>query len=232
MAYRKRRASKVRRPRRRRPSRRRPSRRRRSLTRFAGAFPTRLLVKLKYSQIGNLSFSGTAVLSTAQFRCNSIYDPDYTGGGHQPMGRDQYAGIYLRYRVVGMSYVVTFINQEAKSVDCFVIFKPNTAIDTTIENAYEGQHTRHRATLGYNSTDKGIRIFKGYISMAKANGVTRREVMADDEHQSLMGDNPIKNPIMTVAIANQTTNTACSVNVRVLLTYHTIVSDVTFLGQS
>jgi hypothetical protein len=33
------------------------------------------------------------------FRANSVYDPDYTGVGHQPMGYDVWAGQYTHYIV-------------------------------------------------------------------------------------------------------------------------------------
>lgn len=37
---------------------------------------------------------------TKQFRINSIFDPNYTDTGHQPMGRDLLATIYNYYRVL------------------------------------------------------------------------------------------------------------------------------------
>lgn len=43
------------------------------------------------------------------FRLNSIYDPDFTGVGHQPAFHDRWAQLYQQYRVVSASYVVTFM---------------------------------------------------------------------------------------------------------------------------
>ena len=53
-----------------------------------------------------LSYADSYAISPATvpvhvLRMNSIYDPDYTTTGHQPMGRDQLAELYNRYRVLG-----------------------------------------------------------------------------------------------------------------------------------
>ncbi len=42
----------------------------------------------------------TGALAEYDFRANSIYDPDYSGVGHQPLGRDQFANIYNYYVVL------------------------------------------------------------------------------------------------------------------------------------
>lgn len=42
-----------------------------------------------------------------QFRANSVYDPDYTGIGHQPMYFDNFASLYTKYRVLSSKITVT-----------------------------------------------------------------------------------------------------------------------------
>ncbi len=49
--------------------------------------------------------SGVAV---HQFRLNSLFDPDYTGLGHQPAFRDQWNALYTKYRVVKTTWHITF----------------------------------------------------------------------------------------------------------------------------
>jgi len=42
------------------------------------------------------------------YRANSIYDPDYATGGHQPLGMDQWEAIYNHYEVTSSKISVTF----------------------------------------------------------------------------------------------------------------------------
>jgi len=63
-----------------------------------GNFAATKTVALRYVQDFTLDASGTAS-ATRLFAVNSIFDPDKTGAGHQPMFRDNYAAIYGTYRV-------------------------------------------------------------------------------------------------------------------------------------
>lgn len=44
------------------------------------------------------------------FRTNSVYDPDYTGTGHQPLMRDLWASQYDYYTVLACDYEITLYN--------------------------------------------------------------------------------------------------------------------------
>lgn len=44
------------------------------------------------------------------FRANSIFDPDYSGGGHQPLFRDMWASMYDHYCVLACHYTIRVWN--------------------------------------------------------------------------------------------------------------------------
>lgn len=50
--------------------------------------PDRYMMKMKYSRTVELTAVG-GITGTYVFRGNSIYDPDFTSTGGQPLGRDQ-----------------------------------------------------------------------------------------------------------------------------------------------
>jgi len=52
----------------------------------------------RYVQAGSLSAS-VGSLGIYQFRTNSLFDPDFTSGGHQPYGFDQFKTYYGTYMV-------------------------------------------------------------------------------------------------------------------------------------
>ena len=62
-------------------------------------FPTRMVATLKYVETVSVTNSLTGV-SSFNIACNSIYDPNLSGTGHQPYGHDTYATIYNQYTVL------------------------------------------------------------------------------------------------------------------------------------
>lgn len=98
------------------------------------AFPERALTKLKYVSQTSLN-PGLTLPAIHMFSANNIFDPDFTGVGHQPLGYDQYAALYEQYHVRQAYAKVTFMaadNDDAGSknaVLCTLTLKndPNEA---------------------------------------------------------------------------------------------------------
>jgi hypothetical protein len=71
-------------------------------------FPKQMRQTLKYVTTYNQALGAVSGAATsAQFRANSLFDPDVALGGHQPYGYDQLAAMYQKYVVVSSSCVVT-----------------------------------------------------------------------------------------------------------------------------
>lgn len=62
-------------------------------------FPDTLRTQLRYADVFILTSTVGSVAEHAM-RMNSLYDPDFTGTGHQPYFYDQLASVYSRYSVV------------------------------------------------------------------------------------------------------------------------------------
>lgn len=70
-------------------------------------FPQQIKVRMKY--VDEFVLSSTAGSTATQtFRMNSIFDPDYTGVGHQPYGHDQWTPLYNKYTVLGSKLTATW----------------------------------------------------------------------------------------------------------------------------
>ena len=70
--------------------------------------PDRTYVTLKYNEDLSIVVPPGGIMANYLFRCNSIFDPNYTGTGHQPLGHDQYANFYKKYVVMGATITATF----------------------------------------------------------------------------------------------------------------------------
>jgi hypothetical protein len=93
-------------------------------------FPKSLMVKQKYTDTIILSSPGGAIASH-QFILNSLYDPNFTAVGHQPMYFDQYMAVYNHYTVVGCRITATFVPYESNGVPVIVALWQNDDLTIT-----------------------------------------------------------------------------------------------------
>lgn len=79
----------------------------------------RALTVLRYNQIISLDPTtgsiGGGGSNTWIFSMNSLFDPDTTGTGHQPMYYDNYNALYNRYRVNYAQITATIINHSVNT---------------------------------------------------------------------------------------------------------------------
>lgn len=71
--------------------------------------PARKYVQLPYVERLDYGSAGAGAVQYNQFRANSIFDPDLTGIGHQPMAHDQWGQFYNRYQVISCIMTATFL---------------------------------------------------------------------------------------------------------------------------
>jgi len=64
-----------------------------------GPWPQKRSQKLRYFDSIVLN-AGAGAITSHLFRANSLFDPDYTGIGHQPRGFDQWMAMYQKFVVV------------------------------------------------------------------------------------------------------------------------------------
>ncbi len=104
---------------------------------------------------------------------SSTFDPNQTGGGTQPKGRDFYAGIYNNYTVLGAHYKVQFLSARTSKtlVGCFISTDP--AIGTTLDSQKELMETSSRWNQKrlLDESDNGTRhemsSISGYVPLSK-----------------------------------------------------------------
>lgn len=92
-------------------------------------FPKKMLMTHKYSQ--HVLQQSTGGLVTFDFSANGMYDPNISGGGHQPMYFDQMAVLYDHYHVIGSSIKVYFPPDADIQYVCGVYLNDNTSMVPT-----------------------------------------------------------------------------------------------------
>lgn len=131
--------------------RKRPRRRALVLNYVPSGMPTQRVAKLKYCQVNALT-STTGILNEQRFSANNIYDPDITGGGHQPMGHDQWLALFNHYVVLGSKITMKFCDS-----------------DNTVTPAHVGLYLSDGKTLSYSTGYEYIEARKGQYRMMVPN---------------------------------------------------------------
>lgn len=129
---------------RKRPYRKRTYRRRRLVSNSVpSGMPVQRVAKLRYVEKITLS-STVGGLQTWVWGANNIFDPNVSGTGHQPMGHDQWAGLFNHYVVLGSK-----IHLQVSSAS------------TPISPAYCGVYLTDSATAPYSNYEEYIEARKG-----------------------------------------------------------------------
>lgn len=155
----------------------------------------RYFTKMRYSENVQLTLSLPNVLYGYQYR-SSIFDPDYTGSGHQPLWHDQFYLLYEKYRVYGVKYSITLKTGSAVDLTTiYVKYNQSSAQDTNQYTLRERGDGKGRILAGPQGAPTH---FSGYMSVAKVFGLSKKEFIADDSFVSIQGDNPPKTAFLQI----------------------------------
>lgn len=119
--------------------------------------------QLKYTD----DISQTNISGSLTFNLNSVYDPYRTGVGGQPMGRDQLAGLYNRYKVLSCRYKINVYN-STKALKIAVAPINGSTEATTIEELEQQPYAKKRILSAVGGNDRTM--LKGAISMKRIMG--------------------------------------------------------------
>jgi len=161
-----------------------------------------------------------------QFNLNSTYDPDRSGGGHQPYGRDTLATLYNRYRVFGVTYAISFFNPSG-SAKLAVMATNQTLSPNNVSEVIENPQTKWAIQLPGGSQ----KVIKGYVNLPKLAGLTKAQYMADDRYQAQIDANPAETLLLNLYGA-AINDVGTDVYVAISMTYHVEWFDRIPLAQS
>lgn len=170
-----------------------------SLARTLNPVAQRAIAKHKYAQSFSISTSGTPT-GLYQFNLNSMFDPDRSGVGHQPYGRDQYATLYNRYRVISCSYRISAIDSLNNQAIQVTAIPTNTVSVSYPDNATAREQPRARYVI--QNPGSPARMLVGRSYLPSLMGRTKAQYMADDNYQAQTGTNPAEFGILNVLVGN------------------------------
>lgn len=175
--------------------------------------------KLHYYQQLFTAVPVSAGITACAMYQTSLFDPDASSGGHQPMWFDQLCPQqYTSYRVYGFRYNIVVSAKSAEQMWSVYIRHANTTVlDTIPQNAAERAGTRLQHGTPLNGNKTMVR-FSGFLSLAKVRGISKERVRNDPEFEGRFDVNPPAMGYLHIGIY-QPSGIAQSFDIATKLTY-------------
>ncbi len=159
---------------------------------------------------------------------NSLFDPDRTGGGHQPMYFDQLCPtVYNRYRVTACAYKVVISNCNTPVK--FQLHIQNNNHSTDIEDLGEMTGIRQVIVNAMSNGGKCIGYINGYNKLARILGQSTN----DDRDQAVYNADPANVVVLgIIATALDGATNISALNLDVTFTYYCELFDRVVTGGS
>jgi hypothetical protein len=188
--------------------------------------PPSVRVELPY--VENLVLVPGVAFAENQFNLNSIFDPDRTGVGHQPLGYDQWSGFYSRYRVLGVRAIVHFQNISTDGARVTIAGTNSTTALTTL-SAAEQPFSQNKMIGGLNGNSTGWLSYD--YSIPRVVGRSMTSYLGSDNNAAVFGSNPAEVAILHLFVYNLTGGVV-NVQAEVKLLYDVILYDAVELPDS
>lgn len=201
----------------------------------ADPFPIRRFAALTYSSAYSLASGAIGTYGTEQvFRLNSLYDPDFTGVGHQPYGHDQLALLYSKYKVhrVGV-YVEIEASSSATLGYLPVLGMTFTGPEQTasLTGMLWGEVDEKQCATTLSASVMNPRSFSKTFNMQELIGCTKQQFGSDvSQYSASLGANPASIAWLRMALISNVADTVSIVRVR--LVFETEFWDRIPLAQS
>lgn len=122
-----------------------------------GGFPKNKMVKLRYVTECVVQCSGLS--NSYTYSANGMYDPDITGGGHQPKAFDEWMAVYNHYNVVGSKINVKLVSTHGGDGYIWGVTRtptPNSLASKLLTYCLENRYTRGYRALGSNPGQRAL----------------------------------------------------------------------------
>lgn len=201
-----------------------------------------VFLKLVYTT--NVSVASVAgVPQFYTFAGNSLYDPDITGTGHQPMGFDQWQGFYNKYTVYGSKIRATFCNVDsvagAPNTENIMVGLVPTPSDVAIASIAAANDIVACAEYPYGKYKAGNIVnaapqltLNSYMSSSKIDGIPKAKVAIDDRYTAVVSANPVNMWRWNIGLQATDKSSTCGGRLLVKITYYCRLSARQIPSQS
>jgi hypothetical protein len=199
----------------------------RRFTPMCYGFPDRLVSTLRYHSLTTLS-SVSGSVAQYGFRWNSIFDPDYTSAGHQPLYRDTYAAIYDQYAVISARAKITFASQSTSTPAYISVVTDDDASPSSTGDTLAEMSHGISTLLGTSAGGRGVHEISTSWDCKKVLGI---DPFASETYKTAQAANPSEQSylwITNIATGGGTVD----VLINVLMEFDVLFTELTTPTQS
>lgn len=191
-------------------------------TRALTGFPNEMRVVLPYADNRRVN-PGVAYGSDTVYNINSCFDPENTGGGHQPRGFDQWAGVYNKYRVNKLTIDYEIRQRGAHGIMGYIVV--NNDVGTLSTN---NESAEYNNAINLGSTSSNVRPLSGtkVFWPHKILGKSWQQYISDEDCSALVTTDPTELIFLHLLAQQIDETTACDYEIQI-----TIFMDVTFYDR-
>ncbi len=176
-------------------------------------------VKLTFSNVYTITTGGGIVSQV--FRGNSVFDPDFTGAGHQPRGLDQWSPLYDSYLCYGSSIHLEYSTDSVAPIYCVSLPRLSDLVSPAVASAYGEVKYGKLTTLVQRGN--GVVYTHRYMSTSKIFGVPSSTLRADQQYTASMAGDPVSTWFWTVGAQHADQTTFVEVFIRASVTYYCVL---------
>jgi len=193
--------------------------------RMTSLVPDRMILRMRYRDNKLLNLS--APDGHYDYRLNSIYDPDVSlVAGHQPLGYDQWAVFYTKYRVFRADVKCTFVNTNPVALGGMQVglipFNSQSLLPED-DSTFEQPHATSKI-LG-NTTGMDKAVVKRSVDIPRIVGKSHLSYKGSDNTSAQFGFNPQEQVWVRFAAQNINSGENISCQMIIEITYHVELFD-------
>jgi hypothetical protein len=168
-----------------------------------GYAPDEMFVTFEYTDV--ISASAAANTYSYQWRANSLFDPNYTATGSQPVGFDEVSALYRSYLVYSADIETTLTCADTAGVALVATAENPAYLNTIVLGGTPG--CRVGATVKNGPPAK----FKTHVDVAKVYGLQPGSIDGNTDYISSVSANPTKAVYWNVAFDTTGATDVCTI---------------------
>lgn len=183
-------------------------------------FPMNVKASLRYTETVTQSLTA-GLANDFLFNLNSLYDPNRTGGGHQPSGFDNWSGMYNRYRVDSLEISLTPLSTTSTTAITYTIVPNNQT--NVMTQYYQGAEQGFAKQISFQNNGQRLSL-NTHIDLYRITGVPLDKYITDDIYSAVTTGSPSETLILH-CIAEDAAQAAITVYVQVNIIYNCVFYD-------